>query len=326
MSFADCKKALLNSNICILPSETVYGLACSALSPKAIDKVFLLKGRPSDNPLIVHVLDHESAEKICVTNSKSKILSDKFWPGALTLVLPKKKCIPSKITAGLNSVAVRSPSHPLFREILANVKLPLAAPSANPSNKLSPTNLQDAVDAFGEKCPPILDGGRCEIGIESTVLDLTENIPVILRFGPITREQIEKVLRAEIKTYTSSTHKKLNQSIKSPGQGNKHYAPETPLYLHSSYNKMLNSEKIDDGDVIILPQDLIPSSSFKNKISMLCLPNSSDSLKTAKILYSTLREADKLRKKKIHIALYPSSSHSFEAINDRLTRASTKRV
>lgn len=326
MSFEDCKATLLNSGICVLPTETVYGLACSALCPDAIKKVFYLKGRPSNNPLIVHVLDHVSAKEICFTNTRSKILTEKFWPGALTLVLPKKKCVPNVITAGLNSVAVRSPSHSVFREILEIVKLPLAAPSANPSNKLSPTNLQDVIDAFGTKCPPMIDGGQCEFGIESTVLDLTVQTPSILRFGPISKQQIEDVLEMKINNNSSSPHKKPNQSQKSPGQGNLHYAPETPLYLHSNHMNMLKSEIIDKENIIIIPKDLIPQKEIENDKRLILLPVSDDSLKTAKVLYSTLRKADKLMREKIHIALYPSTSKSFNAINDRLTRASTERV
>ena len=326
MSLEECKVALQNSGLCILPTETVYGLACSALCPNAIKKVFFLKGRPINNPLIVHVLDHDSAKEICVTNTRSKILTEKFWPGALTLILPKKKCIPTEITAGLNSVAVRSPSHPIFREILEMVKLPLAAPSANPSNKLSPTSLQDVIDAFGAKCPPMIDGGQCEFGIESTVLDLTVQTPSILRFGPITKEQIEEVLEMEINSNSSSPHKKLNQSQKSPGQGSLHYAPETPLYLHSNHMKMLKSEIIDKENIIIIPKDLIPQKEIVNNKRLIFLPASNNSLKTAKVLYATLRKADKLMGEKIHIALYPSTSQLFTAINDRLTRASTERV
>ena len=198
MSFKTCAHAILNSGICVLPSETVYGLACSALSKSAIKKVFTLKGRPSSNPLIVHVLNHESAKEFCITNDFSKKLSEIFWPGALTLVLPKRNCIPIEITAGLNTVAIRSPTHPTFRKILNFVRLPIAAPSANPSNKLSPTKYQDVLDAFGKDCPPIIDGGQCEIGIESTVLDLTTKPPCILRLGPVTKYEIEDILKIQI--------------------------------------------------------------------------------------------------------------------------------
>ena len=326
MNLEDCKYALQNSGVCILPTETVYGLACSALCPKAIKRVFFLKDRPTNNPLIVHVLDHDSAKKICVTNSLSKKLTDNFWPGALTLILPKKKCIPDEITAGLNSVAIRSPSHSVFREVLEIVKLPLAAPSANRSNKLSPTNLQDVIDAFGTECPPVIDGGQCELGIESTVLDLTVQTPSILRFGPITKHQIEDVLEMEINSNFSSPHNKRNQSMKSPGQGSLHYAPETPLYLHSNHIKMLKSDIINEENVIIIPKDLIPPTEIQNKKRIILLPASDDSKKTAKVLYSTLRKADKLMSEKIHIALYPSTNQLFTAINDRLTRASTERV
>lgn len=326
MSFSICCHALLNSDICVLPTETVYGLACSALSSGAINKVFFLKGRPSNNPLIVHVLNHTSAKKVCITNDISKKLSESFWPGPLTLVLPKKSCIPYEITAGLNSVAVRAPAHPTFRKILDYTKIPIAAPSANPSNKLSPTKYQDVLDAFGEKCPPIIDGGQCELGIESTVLDLTTKKPCILRHGPITVSQIEAVLKIQIQNNSSSTSGAKNQSRKSPGQGSKHYAPNTPLYLHSTLENMISSSMIEENDILILPHDKINTEQLKNKICSLSLSSTGSPHETAKNLYSVLRHADKLKKSKIHISLYPSQNGSFIAVNDRLTRASTKSV
>tara|TARA_B110000483_G_scaffold236299_1_gene309152 strand:+ start:82 stop:1062 length:981 start_codon:yes stop_codon:yes gene_type:complete len=326
MSFDSCTHAILNSGICVLPTETVYGLACSALSKAAIEKVFSLKGRPSNNPLIVHVLNHDSANEFCVTNDFSKKLSDFFWPGALTLVLPKRKCIPIEITAGLNTVAIRSPTHPTFRKVLNFVKLPIAAPSANPSNKLSPTKYQDVLDAFGEDCPPIIDGGQCEIGIESTVLDLTTQTPSILRLGPITKDEIEAVLKIQIQNKALYTKKHIVSPIKSPGLGSKHYAPDTPLHLHSTFKSMISSKFIGENDVVILPKDKVYNGQFKTNIPILFLSTSNNHEETAKYLYGILREADKLNREKIHISLYSTHNESFNAINDRLTRASTKRI
>ena len=325
MSFDSCAEALLCDDICVLPTETVYGLACSALSTKAISQVFLLKGRPSCNPLIVHVLNHDSAKEFCFTNDLSKKLCEKFWPGPLTLVLPKKNCIPNEITAGLNSVAVRAPAHPIFRKILNSVKLPIAAPSANPSNKLSPTKYQDVLDAFGEKCPPIIDGGQCKLGIESTVLDLTSDKPCILRAGPITKREIGAVLNIEIVDNSAALITSKEPSRKSPGQGIKHYAPNTPLYLHSTVESMISSKIISKNDVLILPRDKINIRQIKNNICLLSISSSDNYHDTARNLYGVLRKADKLNKEKIHISLYSSINDSFTAINDRLTRASTKR-
>ena len=326
MSFDSCTHAILNSGICVLPTETVYGLACSALSKAAIKKVFSLKGRPSNNPLIVHVLNHDSANEFCVTNNMSKKLSDFFWPGALTLVLPKRECIPIEITAGLNTVAIRSPTHPTFRKVLKFVMLPIAAPSANPSNKLSPTKYQDVLDAFGEDCPPIIDGGQCEIGIESTVLDLTTKKPCILRLGPISKDEIEAVLKIQIQNKELNTKPHVVSTNKSPGQGIKHYAPDTPLYLHSTFKSMISSKIIGETDIVILPKDKFYNGQFKTNIPILFLSTSNNHEETARNLYGVLRQADKLNMEKIHISLYSTRNESFNAINDRLARASTKRI
>ena len=326
MSFDSCTHAILNSGICVLPTETVYGLACSALSKAAIKKVFSLKGRPSNNPLIVHVLNHDSANEFCVTNNMSKKLSDFFWPGALTLVLPKRNCIPIEITAGLNTVAIRSPTHPTFRKVLKFVMLPIAAPSANPSNKLSPTKYQDVLDAFGEDCPPIIDGGQCEIGIESTVLDLTTKKPCILRLGPISKDEIEAVLKIQIQNKELNTKPHVVSTNKSPGQGIKHYAPDTPLYLHSTFKSMISSKIIGETDIVILPKDKFYNGQFKTNIPILFLSTSNNHEETARNLYGVLRQADKLNMEKIHISLYSTRNESFNAINDRLARASTKRI
>lgn len=321
----DCAKVLSNLDVCILPTETVYGLACSALSEVAVHKVFKLKGRPSTNPLIVHVLCHDSAKDICHTNNMSKSLANHFWPGPLTLVMPKKSCIPHVVSAGLSSVAVRSPSHPVFRRVLEIVKIPLAAPSANLSNRLSTTTLKDAIDAFGSTCPPIIDGGNCELGIESTVLDLTTVPPSILRHGPISKKQIENVLDIRINDCSHLSNGGDKLSKKSPGQGLKHYSPNTPLFLHSSYQRMITSKIIQEDEIVIFPQVNSDSSEIKNSFKFF-LSTDGSYQETAKNLYKILRAADKLNKSKIHISLYSIQNESFLAINDRLNRASYKRV
>ena len=321
----DCVEALVNLDVCILPTETVYGLACSALSEVAVQKVFKLKGRPSTNPLIVHVLSHDSAEEICQTNNMSKILTDHFWPGPLTLVLPKKSCIPHAVSAGLSSVAVRSPSHPVFRRVLEIIKIPLAAPSANLSNKLSTTTLKDAIDAFGSECPPIIDGGNCELGIESTVLDLTTLTPSILRNGPISQKQIENILDLKINDCSHLSNGSDKLLRKSPGQGLKHYSPNTPLFLHSSFQSMITSQIIQEDEIVIFPKVSCDSSEIKNSFNFF-LSTDGGYKETAKNLYRTLRAADKLNKNKIHISLYSIQNESFLPINDRLNRASYKRV
>lgn len=323
MSFDECIHRLNNNDVCILPSETVYGLACSALSTEAVQKVFKLKGRPSSNPLIVHVLDHRDASKICLTNSLSEKLSHFFWPGPLTLVLPKKNCVPPEVTAGLNTVGVRSPSHPKFREILSSVSFPLAAPSANKSNKISPTSYGDVKDEFGQDSPPIIDGGTCELGIESTVLDLTTSPPQILRLGMCTKDQIEDVIGIKIRDVNeiTSSHVTNSDSKKSPGQMSKHYCPDTPLILYRTLDKLIENLPSIKNEIIILPKKNhnLPV----NNALTFYLSEFGDPTEIAHNLYHTLHLSDKLNKKKIHAPLLDNKNSIFSAINDRLSRASS---
>ena len=319
MSFDECIHRLNNNGVCILPSETVYGLACSALSAEAVQKVFKLKGRPSSNPLIVHVLDHSDASKICLTNPLSEKLSQFFWPGPLTLVLPKKNCVPPVVTAGLDSVGVRSPSHPKFRKILSSVGFPLAAPSANKSNKISPTSYDDVKGEFGLDSPPIIDGGTCELGIESTVLDLTTNPPQILRLGMCTKDQIEDVIGIKIRGVNKITRSHL-ASKKSPGLMSKHYCPDTPLILYRTIDKLIESLPSIKDEVIILPKKSHNLS--VDNAHTFYLSEFGDPIEIAHNLYHILHLSDRLNKKRIHASLLDNKNEIFSAINDRLSRAS----
>ena len=322
MSFDECIHRLNNNGVCILPSETVYGLACSALSAEAVQKVFKLKGRPSSNPLIVHVLDHRDASRICLTNPISEKLSQFFWPGPLTLVLPKKNCVPPEVTAGLDTVGVRSPSHPKFRKILSSVGFPLAAPSANKSNKISPTSYDDVKGEFGLDSPPIIDGGTCELGIESTVLDLTTNPPQILRLGMCTKDQIEDVIGIKIRGVNKITRSHLNNlaSKKSPGLMSKHYCPDTPLILYRTIDKLIESLPSIKDEVIILPKKSHNLS--VDNAHTFYLSEFGDPIEIAHNLYHILHLSDRLNKKRIHASLLDNKNEIFSAINDRLSRAS----
>ena len=328
MSLENCVSSLLANDVCVLPTETVYGLACSALSVDAIEKVYRIKGRPPTNPLIVHVLDHEQASDFCVTNKFSKLLANVFWPGPLTFILPKRKCIPHQLTAGLPNVGIRSPSHPLFRRVLKIVNIPLAAPSANPANKLSPTSPLDIVESFGKDCPEILDGGPCELGIESTVLDLTTSVPNILRPGPIGQASIEEVLGFPVNCTNGGKTTGSNSEIPktSPGQEIKHYAPDTPLYLYSNIDVMINSKHLKIRHVMVLPHPKVLANISKQEQLSLYFSQTGNPRDIAKNLFSTLRRADKLNKEIIHTSLFPDNEELYSALNDRLSRAASVRI
>ena len=325
MSFDECKTALQNSCVCVLPTETVYGLACSVFSPKAVDKVFSLKNRPSSNPLIVHVLDHIEASKISYTNKFSEKLAKAFWPGPLTMVLPKKECIPYKISADLDTVAIRSPSHREFRKMLRSVKFPIAAPSANKSNKISPTRYQDVLSEFGNDCPPIVDGGPCQIGIESTVLDLTTDIPEILRLGSCSKEDIESVICCEVNSPEGKCKidNFSSKRRKSPGQMKKHYAPETPLYIYPSFEKLISDSFSENSDVILLPSKNYIIKNSGAELTIQYLSKKGDPKEIAQNLYHSLRFLDNFKKDKMFTSLFPCDNGVLSAVNDRLIRAST---
>jgi L-threonylcarbamoyladenylate synthase len=207
-----------------LPTETVYGLAGRYDSEEAIDKIFKTKGRPSFDPLIVHVSNAEQAKELTVSwPYLAQILADKFWPGPLTIVLPKAANVDDKITAGLRTVALRSPDHQGFRSILADLGVPLAAPSANRFGKTSPTTAEH-VEAEFDGLVPVMDGGPCRVGVESTVVAIEDGRLQILRPGAITQEMLQEATGALV------THRAREDS---PGHLKDHYQPEAPLYLEA---------------------------------------------------------------------------------------------
>lgn len=214
------------------PTETVYGLGANALNKEAVMSVFSAKGRPADNPLIVHIWNENQLTDLCEVPDKAKILMDAFWPGPLTMLFPKKESVPSEVTAGLPTVAIRMPSHPVAAAMLKACNLPVAAPSANRSGRPSPTSAAHVLEDMDGRIPLILDGGDCEVGVESTVLDLCNGQPCILRPGGITKEMLEKVLGEEV-VLAGSILRPLRSDEKalSPGMRYKHYAPKGTVTL-----------------------------------------------------------------------------------------------
>ena len=304
-----------------LPTETVYGLACLALNADAVDKVFRLKGRPSSNPLIVHVLDLDQANDLSYPDEMCSLLCQRFWPGPLTLILPKKKVVPDNVTAGLDTVALRSPSHPLFRKVLQLTGEPLAAPSANPYSKVSPTSAEEVITSLGNTCPPVLDGGKCEIGLESTVLDLSCQTPSILRPGPISKTEVEKVVGREVLNPNETVE--TGSPSKSPGLSVRHYAPETPLRLYPSLKELLSLEPTSSENLIIIPSKKSLPLFDSYSAAVMYFSETGDPEEIGRNLYTTMVKGDLLKKKTIHIPLIEKTGGIVAAINDRLRRAST---
>ncbi len=238
--------ALLKAGrVVAIPTETVYGLAANALNVDAVKRIFLIKGRPQDNPLIVHISDLDMwAPLVAGLPKRALILAEAFWPGPLTIILPKSDLVPAVTTAGMDSVAVRMPAHPAAREIIRAAGLPLAAPSANLSGLPSPTTAQHCLKDLQGKIPLILDGGPCDVGIESTVVSL-EGKPMLLRPGAITVSMLSKVLGEPV-AIADAVERPLRAGERptSPGMKYRHYAPRARVILVesdlASFIKLLN--------------------------------------------------------------------------------------
>ena len=287
---------ILKGNILGIPTETVYGLGANALNEDSVIKIFEAKERPRFNPLIVHLLNKDNLEEFVEEIPESFLkLYENFSPGPITYVLKKKKIISDIVTAGNETVAVRFPSHKIFRELLEIVKAPVAAPSANRFGRISPTNAEDVVKEMNGKLKYVLEGGSSDVGIESTVIDLTNEIPVVLRHGYISEEEIQNV--------TGETGERKYHKINSPGMLLNHYAPHTPLIIVSDLNHIQKFEGKNYG--------------------VLDLNRYSDLKEAAKYLFSDLRRLDEKGFEMILAARVKDEGIGI-AINDRLEKARFK--
>ena len=230
-SLALASRLLREGQLVAFPTETVYGLGAHALDPEAVLGIFSAKGRPADNPLIVHIHDRRQLDEICEVSETALKLMDAFWPGPLTIILPRKAAVPDVVTAKLDTVAVRMPSHPVALALLRACDLPVAAPSANRSGKPSPTSARHVLDDMDGRIPLILDGGESDVGLESTVISLVGEKPCILRPGGVTQAMLEEVL-GEV-TLAGSILRPLEKGEKalSPGMMYKHYSPDGQVTL-----------------------------------------------------------------------------------------------
>ena len=232
---------LKKGNTVIFPTETVYGLGANALDEVAVSKIYEAKGRPSDNPLIVHIYDKGQVNDLAKEiNENAKIIMNEFWPGPITIILKKKDIVPMRTSGGLDTVAIRMPSNPIAKALLEEVKLPIAAPSANISGRPSPTRGKHVYEEMNNRVDGIILGGDCTFGLESTVLDLTNDIPTILRPGSITKEDLEQVI-GTVNIDPALERKEDNIKAKAPGMKYKHYSPNADVFIVSG-----NSEKVID--------------------------------------------------------------------------------
>lgn len=302
------KANLERGELVAIPTETVYGLAGNALNENAVLSIFEVKNRPSFDPLIVHT---DSIEKVAGFVSeipaRAMALAQKFWPGPLTLLLPKAPVIPDLVTSGLDQVAVRIPNHPLTLELLRQLDFPLAAPSANPFGYISPTRAQHVEQQLGERISYILDGGESGVGIESTIIGFTDDVPVVYRLGGLALEEIEEVVgKTTLMPHSSS-------NPKAPGMLKSHYAPRKPFFLSDHI-----TTSISDGSVLYLVFDKLVEDvdpAFQRVLS-----KKGNLTEAAHHLFAYLRELDALPGQEIRAQTVPDRGLG-RAMNDRLRRA-----
>ncbi len=303
------------------PTETVYGLGADALDEDAVARIFALKGRPSENPLIVHVSGPEMAEDLVTTwTADSQKLADAFWPGSLTLVLPKSGLVPDIVTAGGPTVAIRCPSHPIALGLIESLGKPIVGPSANPSGWISPTTADHVALGFADQDLLVIDGGPCRAGIESTVLDLSSDEPRILRPGVISHTQIGRVLGVEVQ-YAGASESPESGVAASPGVLGAHYQPKTPTRMVET------SELADAGAGVFVLSWSAENSQNTDKFASLPL----DPEGYAREMYAALHRGDASDASEIWIERPPKSSDEtdggseadllWSAIMERLRRA-----
>jgi len=326
-------QVLKSGGLVAFPTETVYGLGANALDEEAVKRIYVAKGRPSDNPLIVHIADVEAVKTLTDRIPKSvPLLMDAFWPGPLTLVMPKSEKVPSVITAGLDTVGIRMPAHPIALALIKQAGIPIAAPSANSSGKPSPTMAKHVIEDLSGKVDMIIDGGNTDVGVESTVLDTTSEPPVILRPGGVSYEQLRELLGQVDTDRTVSMADCGNITPKAPGMKYRHYAPKASLLLLQGPAERLVAEisrraglYIREGSSVgILATDETVSL-YEPSIHSSCIILSLGSRKKpeslAANLFRRLREFDE-KGVKVILAEAPDINGIGRAVMNRLLKAS----
>ncbi|MBR6809258.1 MAG: threonylcarbamoyl-AMP synthase [Clostridia bacterium] len=285
---------LRQGRLVAFPTETVYGLGADALNEEAVAAIFAAKGRPGDNPLIVHVAEKSQLDELCEVTADAEKLMDAFWPGPLTILLKKKPAVPDITTAGLPSVAVRCPDHPVALALLRESRVPVAAPSANRSGRPSPTTAQHVLEDMDGRIAMILQGGDCRVGVESTVLDMTKEVPCILRPGAVTREMVISVLGRCTVADSVMRPLKEGEAAPSPGMKHRHYAPQASMTVYTGDREKVITEicrRYDENEnaVILALEGDLPSFGDRRALSIGTSPE-----ETAHLLFKRLRETDEM--------------------------------
>ena len=317
---------ILSDGLVVFPTETVYGLGGNALLADAAKKIYSAKGRPSDNPLIIHIAEPKDAEKYAFVNDIYYDLAKEFMPGPLTVIMPKRDCIPYSVTGGLETVAVRCPSHPIAHALIKECGVPIAAPSANLSGKPSPTSAKYVLEDMNGRVDMIIDGGECEIGLESTIVSIDGDALTLLRPGAITYDALCCVCK-DVKIAPAVLNKLAeNEKPLSPGMKYRHYAPSADfVLLDGSAEDVISfmiTEQKNYGCAVLCYEEELPLLNSSLSISI----GKKDDLKAqAKNLFTALREADKLGSKKIYAHL-PTLDGLGLALYNRMIRAAAHTI
>lgn len=308
-----------NGGVVGLPTETVYGLGANAFDSSAVEKIFEAKGRPKDNPMIVHVSSIDEVYPLVKEfPEKARKLAEKYWPGPLTIIMPKSDKVPARTSGNLDTVAVRMPSHPVMRKVIERSGCPIAAPSANLSGSPSPTNAKYVFDDMDGRIELILDGGECEVGLESTVITLATEKPRLLRPGGITPEQLEEVLGEIVIDKAVKSKLEENAKASSPGMKYKHYAPKIKVVI-------IKADKEKYAEYVSSHSENAAALCFEDDAPNISVPTvtygrSDDSSSQAKRLFDALRELDETGAE-IAFAHCPSDEGVGLAVYNRLLRS-----
>ncbi len=323
----DLKKAaklIKDGETVVIPTETVYGLGANALSTDAVSKIYKAKGRPSDNPLIVHISSFDDVEKIALeVPQNAKILMERFWPGPLTIIFKKKNCVPDIVSAGLDTAGIRMPENEVARRFIKECGVPIAAPSANISGKPSPTSFEDVFEDMNDRVAGIIHGEPCGVGVESTVIDVSCEIPTVLRAGGVSLEELKDAL-GEVRISSDVGDDGIP---KAPGMKYKHYSPIAQVYILKG--------SVDDVAEFLKKRSKIRRTAviafdgmenfFPDNVEFLSLGNKEDASEAAQRLFAILRECDRRGVKEIYAPEIPDDG-LWRAVKNRLYKAAAGRI
>jgi L-threonylcarbamoyladenylate synthase len=326
-------EALTRGRLVAFPTETVYGLGAHAMDPAAVGRIYAAKGRPGYNPLIVHTADAAAARELASEwPSAAATLAEAFWPGPLTLVVPRARGIPDAVTAGLPNVGLRVPAHPVAQALLAMAGIPVAAPSANRSTELSPTTAEHVIRSLGDRVDVVIDGGPCPVGIESTVVSVVGRVPTVLRPGSISQDQLAEVLG--IVVASPKGERPAGTALPSPGQMDRHYAPraalrviepgEESVLVFVQSGAMVNPMPLQLGGRSYDANTAVLTRGQGEYPGARTVRMPAEAADFAAVLYATLHDLDDLGVERILVERVPDGPE-WDAVRDRLHRASQGR-